>query len=88
MLDNWGLGRVRHGDGQGRGVDSTNSSADEWDNGVSNACCAYQDATIPAIKTVIASASEDVQRCRNIQWSWKLYRKCIRWQAFMSPGLP
>jgi len=61
MLDGWGLDRVRYGDFQGRGVDSANNRADERDNGICNACCAYQDAAIPAIKTVIACASEDFQ---------------------------
>jgi hypothetical protein len=61
MLDSWGVGRVRHGDCQGRGVDSANNRADERDNGVCNSYGAYQDATIPAINTVITCASEDFQ---------------------------
>ena len=58
VLDGWGLGRVRHGDCQGRGVNSANNRTDERDNGVCNAYCAHQDATIPAINTVIAGAHE------------------------------
>jgi len=49
-----------HGDFQGRGVDSANNRADERDHGVGNPHCAHQDAAIPAINTIIASASEDV----------------------------
>jgi hypothetical protein len=56
-----GLGRVRHGNFQGRSVDSANNRADERGNGVCNSCCAYQDAAIPAINTIIACASEDFQ---------------------------
>jgi hypothetical protein len=67
MLDNWGLGRVRHGDDHGRGIHSANDSTDEGDNGVGHACSAHQDAAIPAIKTVITGASKDVQRRRNIE---------------------
>jgi hypothetical protein len=78
VLDGWSVGYVPHGDFHGRRVDSANNRADKWDNGVCNPGCAHQDAPIPAIKTVIASASEDVQRRRNIEWSRKLYRKCAR----------
>jgi hypothetical protein len=53
------VGRVRHGNFQDRGVDSANNRADEGDNGVCSACCAHQGMAIPAIKTVIAGASED-----------------------------
>jgi hypothetical protein len=78
MLDNWGLGRVRHGDDQGGGVHSANDSTDEGYSGICHTCGTHQDVAIPAIKTVIAGASEDVQRRRNIEWSRELYRKCIR----------
>jgi hypothetical protein len=61
VLDGWSVYHVRHGDCQGRGVDSANNRADERDNSICNTCGAYQDAAIPAIQTVIASASEDVQ---------------------------
>jgi len=51
---------MHHGDFQGRGVNSANDRADERDHGVGNPRCAHQDAAIPAINTIIASASEDV----------------------------